>query len=826
MSDFFGWLFLFLQKMFKKIEKISPEIIFISIITVLVVFIFLVPKIQKYNYEVLNIRKIPEKQRLFYHDFDKNGVAEEILLDNTENNYFIEYKSGNLNQRISFDNLVVRKPYFGDIDNDKIDEIIVLHQKNDSILLSALKIQSQELIFLQKEMFIDTISINPLEYYDIKTSTHNFFCDMNGDANQEFVFSILAEYSFQPRRFYYYDFRNETLRKSPVSGAYFRSDDTLDINNDGVPEIYFSTIATSNYSEKFDKINFPDTSCWFMVLNNNLNFLFQPIEFPDKNTELEVQPLLTKNGNYFAVFERKKTAVGIAKLNLYSPEGKFLKGINFDLKKYNNIASMCNSSPDFNYIYLYDQDGNIYMYDENLELKSKNNLVDSKKRENIQYFAFDINGDNKKELIYRYYNGLIIFEEGLNKILTIEKEYPEFKYLSTYYYEENRIIHFRAEKGIWYTTSISRNFLYPFRFLIYFLSFLFFYFVLLIIKKIWIKNLEQKNIKLEKIIKSKTYEIEQKNKKLEKTADFKDAVVSMLVHDLKNPLQSIISHTQNNSLPQNKFLKAESNHMLSIVLNMLETQKYENSNFVINKDRNNLYSCCKEAIEIVMPLTASKNIVIKNYISKQIALDFDFYQLKRVFQNLLANSIKFSFHNNQIIISAETKNDKVFVSVKDFGKGIETEIQNRIFDKNFYDQKQKHSFSSGLGLYFCKLAIEAHDGKIEVKSEIKKGTEITFHIPCIAENEKTEHKNSIQNKQVEFFSNFASHEIKQLQKISKNFKGIKFYNLSELYETLNKIEDKTEKIMLWKKELQKAIDNGNFEMYKKLTFENGKNPDS
>ncbi len=142
-----------------------------------------------------------------------------------------------------------------------------------------------------------------------------------------------------------------------------------------------------------------------------------------------------------------------------------LKQRTIDLIENNNFNLMSNSAPDFNYIYFYDKNGFIYLYDNNLDLVEKKKLKNAEKRENFRYSAFDINGDKKKELIYQYYNGLTIYGEDLNQILKIKIDYPRFRYFSAYKENNKHIINFKVQDNLWYTISIFKNKFYKIRIL-------------------------------------------------------------------------------------------------------------------------------------------------------------------------------------------------------------------------------------------------------------------------------------------------------------------------------------------------------------------------
>ena len=100
-------------------------------------------------------------------------------------------------------------------------------------------------------------------------------------------------------------------------------------------------------------------------------------------------------------------------------------------------------------------------------------------------------------------------------------------------------------------------------------------------------------------------------------------------------------------------------------------------------------------------------------------------------QNLLGNALKFTPSDGWIRLGIEPDENRVCVRVRDNGPGVPPEYQERIFEKfgqvEARANRQKHS--TGLGLTFCKLAVEAHGGSVGVESEVDKGSTFWFVLP-------------------------------------------------------------------------------------------------
>ena len=105
--------------------------------------------------------------------------------------------------------------------------------------------------------------------------------------------------------------------------------------------------------------------------------------------------------------------------------------------------------------------------------------------------------------------------------------------------------------------------------------------------------------------------------------------------------------------------------------------------------------------------------------------------LVRVFQNLLSNAIRFSPPGGEVVVRVGTTPEGVRAEVHDEGPGIAPEHHQLIFEKfgQVRSSRRPGQASSGLGLTFCRLAIEAHGGRIGVRSQLGQGSSFWFTIP-------------------------------------------------------------------------------------------------
>jgi signal transduction histidine kinase len=110
-----------------------------------------------------------------------------------------------------------------------------------------------------------------------------------------------------------------------------------------------------------------------------------------------------------------------------------------------------------------------------------------------------------------------------------------------------------------------------------------------------------------------------------------------------------------------------------------------------------------------------------------ITMDVD--MIRRVLINLLENAIKFTRSGGRITVATHKTDDELVVSVKDSGIGIPADDRQRIFDKFIGINQVSRRKSRGIGLAFCRLAVEAHGGRIWVESEEERGSTFLFTLP-------------------------------------------------------------------------------------------------
>lgn len=234
-------------------------------------------------------------------------------------------------------------------------------------------------------------------------------------------------------------------------------------------------------------------------------------------------------------------------------------------------------------------------------------------------------------------------------------------------------------------------------------------------------------------------------KEAEKT---KELLTQMIMHDLNNPLAALsinlnilemqlqdhISDDLKNILRLSLGLSAEIKNMTS---NLLDINKMEEGKLNLRYEEMNLESLINEVIRSVDPLAKElgKNISLELSLGlSRITADHEL--LRRTILNLVTNALKFGKSNVKIEATVSEDAKEIIVSVSDDGMGIAKEYLVRVLDKfvQVEDAQIKGKLGKGLGLTFCKMAVEAHAGRIWVESEVGEGSTFSFTLPIEKKN--------------------------------------------------------------------------------------------
>lgn len=223
-------------------------------------------------------------------------------------------------------------------------------------------------------------------------------------------------------------------------------------------------------------------------------------------------------------------------------------------------------------------------------------------------------------------------------------------------------------------------------------------------------------------------------------AELRTDLTSMIFHDLRSPLGNIISSLevlsaalgdQDETIQSVLSIAARSSRRASrLVESLLDLDRLEEERAVLNKSEALISALIAEAVEEVHPTAEARGQLLRMNLQPGIPhVSMDVDMIRRVLINLLENAVKYTRSGDWIAVSAERIGDHLQVIVQDSGPGISAGDRERIFQKFTRLQRDGRSKGLGLGLAFCRLAVEAHGGKIWVESEEGHGSTFTFTLP-------------------------------------------------------------------------------------------------
>jgi signal transduction histidine kinase len=222
----------------------------------------------------------------------------------------------------------------------------------------------------------------------------------------------------------------------------------------------------------------------------------------------------------------------------------------------------------------------------------------------------------------------------------------------------------------------------------------------------------------------------------------RDDLVNMVVHDLRNPLTAIalfatlLEESEGERLTEKGRgnlgrIAKSADVLIEMISSMLDVSKMESGQMTIARAPCDLAAIAREVVARLEGLALGRELTIEGP-AQPAPLEGDEQLLSRLLQNLVGNALKFAPPDGGWVrVGLEPGERSVRCTVRDNGPGIPREHQQRVFDKFWQAEARQrgHKYSSGLGLTFCKMVVEAHGGSIGVESEVGAGSCFWFELP-------------------------------------------------------------------------------------------------
>lgn len=227
----------------------------------------------------------------------------------------------------------------------------------------------------------------------------------------------------------------------------------------------------------------------------------------------------------------------------------------------------------------------------------------------------------------------------------------------------------------------------------------------------------------------------------------REDLISMIYHDLRSPLANVVSsldvlctmvpEEERSTLgPLLEIAMRSTGRIQRLTDSLLDLRRMEAGQPIGNPHRVTPYGLAREAYETVLPIASNKQQILEFNFSENLAdIEVDPDMIRRVMTNLLENAIKYTPMGGKIGFGGEEDEHSVTIWVKDNGPGIPASEHERIFDKFSRLNLREAPKGLGLGLAYCRLAIQSHGGRIWVESEPGAGARFVFNLPTVKKEE-------------------------------------------------------------------------------------------
>ncbi len=240
-------------------------------------------------------------------------------------------------------------------------------------------------------------------------------------------------------------------------------------------------------------------------------------------------------------------------------------------------------------------------------------------------------------------------------------------------------------------------------------------------------------------------ELQSQRRHLEELNATKDKFFSIIGHDLKSPLNQLMSlskiiQTELRTGREDEVMRM-ANHLTEsaksarlLLENLLEWSRSQTGKINYSPETIDLSEITREVVDLLAQNAVQKNIKIKSTIKPETLVFVDENMIKTILRNLINNAIKFTNRGGEIMLSAEQSSGMVIYSVADNGIGIREEDVKKLFriDINPNMIGESPEKGTGLGLILCKEFVELNGGEIWAESKWRHGTTFKFRVPAIA----------------------------------------------------------------------------------------------
>jgi PAS domain S-box-containing protein len=257
----------------------------------------------------------------------------------------------------------------------------------------------------------------------------------------------------------------------------------------------------------------------------------------------------------------------------------------------------------------------------------------------------------------------------------------------------------------------------------------------------------------EKALEERSKELAEANIRLKELDRLKSMFIASMSHELRTPLNSIIGFTgiilqglvgeiNEEQRKQLALVKNSANHLLALINDVIDVSKIEADQIELVIEEYDLADLIQEVNDSFKVALEEKGLKLSLEMPERLTIKSDERRTKQVFMNLVSNAVKFT-DKGEIKIKVAKKDERVEISVRDTGIGIEKKTMNKLF-KAFSRIYTKDTLKegTGLGLYLSRKMANLLGGELSAKSEFGKGSKFTFTLPLKFKEEQRNEKNT------------------------------------------------------------------------------------
>ncbi len=267
------------------------------------------------------------------------------------------------------------------------------------------------------------------------------------------------------------------------------------------------------------------------------------------------------------------------------------------------------------------------------------------------------------------------------------------------------------------------------------------------------KQLQELFNTLEQKVEDRTRDIEEQNLQLAELNDRllklnqdKNEFLGIVAHDLKNPLfgiqgaaELILTNFEEMSQEEItdflRMMQTASRQMFELIKNLLDVNAIESGKMNISLQFCDILPILQTLISHYVQIAKNKNIYLYfQFYQEQYLAFVDKNSVYQIFDNLISNAVKYSFHNKAIYVQVTQQDRMIRCEVRDEGPGLSDRDQQKLFSKfaQLTPRPTGNEHSTGLGLFIVKKLVDAMGGTITCHSQLEQGTTFIVGLPAKA----------------------------------------------------------------------------------------------